>query len=56
MTPRKFQRTQTEKEALVRISFDVPKELRSKFKAKLAIKDKTLRDIFLDFMKEYIKK
>ncbi|HEY2566530.1 MAG TPA: hypothetical protein VGH95_02315 [Candidatus Aquirickettsiella sp.] len=56
MTPRKSQRTQAEKNALVRVSFDVPKDLRNKFKAKLAIEDKTLRDAFLNFMKEYTKK
>lgn len=56
MTPRKSQRTQAEKDALVRVSFDVPKDIRNKFKAKLAIEDKTLRDAFLNFMKEYIKK
>jgi len=56
MTPRKSLRTSKEKNELVRVSFEVSKEIRSAFKSKLAIQNKTLRDAFVDFMKEYIKK
>jgi hypothetical protein len=56
MTPRKSLRTFKEKNELVRVSFEVSKEIRSAFKSKIAIQNKTLRDVFVDFMKEYIKK
>ena len=56
MTPRKPMRTQQEKNELIRISFEVSAEVRKKFKAKLAAEGKTLKDVFVDFMKEYIKK
>jgi hypothetical protein len=56
MTPRKSLRTANEKKQLVRVSFEVSREIRSAFKSKLAIQNKTLRDVFVDFMKEYIKK
>lgn len=56
MTPRKAKQTQTEKTDLVRVSFEVSKEIRSEFKAKLALENQTLREVFVDFMKKYIKK
>lgn len=55
MTPRKAKQTQAEKTDLVRVSFEVSKEIRSEFKAKLALENQTLRDVFVDFMKKYIK-
>jgi hypothetical protein len=38
------------------VNFETSEELRNAFKAKLASKGKTARDIFEEFMKEYIKK
>jgi hypothetical protein len=41
---------------LVHMNFVVSEELRNSFKAKIAMKGKTVRDVFEEFMKEYIKK
>ncbi|WP_339050265.1 hypothetical protein [Rickettsiella endosymbiont of Xylota segnis] len=56
MNLRAAKRTREEKNRLVRMSFDVPIDLRNNFKAKLAKEGKSAREAILEFMKEYIKK
>ena len=56
MNLRAAKRTREEKNRLVRMSFDVPIDLRNNFKAKLAKEGKSAREVILEFMKEYIKK
>lgn len=56
MNLRAAKRTREEKNRLVRMSFDVPIDLRNNFKAKLAKEGKSAREAILQFMKEYIKK
>ncbi|MGB8285222.1 MAG: hypothetical protein WCE22_00725 [Candidatus Aquirickettsiella gammari] len=41
---------------LVRMTFDAPASLRKAFKIKAALEDKDMKDIFCEFMKEYVKK
>jgi len=40
---------------LVRINFEVSEPLRNAFKAKVASQGKKVKDVFAEFMREYIK-
>lgn len=41
---------------LVRINFEVPKSLRNQFKSKTAKSGKTVKDVLICFMEDYIRK
>ncbi len=56
MSPKKSTRTENERKKTINMNFETSQELRNAFKAKVASEGKTVRDIFEEFMKEYIKK
>ena len=57
MTLKKSTRQQNEgKKKIINMNFETSEELRNAFKSKVAMKGKTVRDVFEAFMKEYIKK
>ena len=57
MTLKKHTRQKNDgKKKIINMNFETSEELRNAFKSKVAIKGKTVRDVFEEFMKEYIKK
>lgn len=57
MTLKKYTRQKNDgKKKIINMNFETSEELRNAFKSKVAIKGKTVRDVFEEFMKEYIKK
>lgn len=44
------------KEELVRINFQVPRSLRTKLKIRAAAEGRSIQDIGIDLLKEYLKK
>lgn len=57
MTLKKSIRQQNEgKKKIINMNFETSEELRNAFKSKVAMKGKTVRDVFEAFMKDYIKK
>jgi chorismate mutase len=45
-----------EKRTLVRMNFEVNKELRNAFKAKVAREGKNVKEVLIEFMIEYVNK
>lgn len=44
-----------QEETLTRMNFEIPITLRNAFKAKVAMQGKKVKEVFADFMKQYIK-